>query len=201
MLEGAAIQQFQPAEASMAKPGAASGKISPQAFDELFLATYPRLVGILRRMLGDCGRAEELASEAFFRLHSTTLPPAAKVNVAGWLYRTAMRLGIDDLRARVRHTRLELLVAGATSREMHNENGLQALLRSERQQRVRAVLARLKPLWAELLLLRASGHSYRELAQHLEITPGSVGTMLIRAETAFEKCYFELFGEEEVEAP
>jgi RNA polymerase sigma-70 factor, ECF subfamily len=58
-------------------------------------------------------------------------------------------------------------------------------------------LADLKPAQAQLLLLRASGHSYKELAAALEIEPVSVGTMLIRAEAAFEKLYREIYGAEE----
>src|ERR1700687_547193 len=79
------------------------GQFSSQTFEELFLATYPRLVFLLRRMLGDSGRAEEIANEAFLKLHNTVLPPSARANVPGWLYRTAMNLGIDDLRASARH--------------------------------------------------------------------------------------------------
>jgi RNA polymerase sigma factor (sigma-70 family) len=144
-------------------------------------------------MLGDCGRAEELANEAFLRLHRAVLPPAAKKNLPGWLYRTAMNLGIDDLRARSRHFRLvqQALLTPSTS----PDDGLQHVLRAERQKRVRAVLARLKPESAQLLLLRATGHSYREIAAHLEIPGASVGTTLLRAEAAFERCYLELFGE------
>jgi len=48
-----------------------------------------------------------------------------------------------------------------------------------------------------LLLLRASGHSYKELAACLGIEPGSVGTLLIRAEAAFEQRYLKLYGREE----
>jgi RNA polymerase sigma factor (sigma-70 family) len=146
-------------------------------------------------MLGDCGRAEELANEAFLKLHTTVLPPAAKKNLPGWLYRTGMNLGIDDLRARSRHRRLEQEASRAQSSSSSHEDSLQHVLRAERQKRVRTVLAMLKPESAQLLLLRATGHSYREIAAHLEIPGASVGTMLIRAETAFEKCYLELFGE------
>jgi RNA polymerase sigma-70 factor (ECF subfamily) len=199
LLEGV-IQGLQASKPTMREPGTASRPISPQAFDELFLSTYPSIVAILRRMLGDCGRAEELANEAFLRLYSTALPPAAKENVPGWLYRTAMNLGIDDLRARVRHNRVEREAAHSVASDSHPEDALQLLLRAEKQQRVRMVLAKLKPQWAQLLLLRASGHSYRELAEHLELAPGSVGTMLIRAEASFEKCYLELFGEKDSEA-
>jgi RNA polymerase sigma factor (sigma-70 family) len=169
-------------------------KDSPQSFEELFIATYPRLVSILRRMLGDCGRAEELANEAFLKLHTAVLPSAAKRNLPGWIYRTAMNLGIDDLRARARHVRLAQQ-ASRTASTSSSPDGLQQVLRAERQKRVRAVLSRLKPESAQLLLLRATGHSYREIAAHLEIPGASVGTMLIRAEAAFEKCYLELFGE------
>jgi RNA polymerase sigma-70 factor (ECF subfamily) len=190
------IQRFEPAQSTMRDTGAAPASLSSQAFDELFLSTYPRLVGILRRMLGDSGRAEEIASEAFLKLHNTKLPPAAKANVAGWLYRTAMNLGIDDLRARSRHFRITQQATNSSEATSTNHagDGLQLLLRSERQQRVRFVLAKLKPDWAQLLLLRASGYSYKELAQHLGLVPASVGTMLIRAEAAFEKMYLELFG-------
>jgi RNA polymerase sigma-70 factor, ECF subfamily len=198
LLEGV-IQGVQVAKPSMREPGTASRRISPRDFDELFLTTYPSIVGILRRMLGDCGRAEELANEAFLRLYSTALPPAEKENVAGWLYRTAMNLGIDDLRARNRHSRLERDAAIAAALNRRSEDGLQLLLREERQQRVRMVLARLKPQWAQMLLLRAAGHSYRELAKHMELAPGSVGTLLLRAEAAFEKCYIGLYGEKESE--
>jgi RNA polymerase sigma factor (sigma-70 family) len=145
-------------------------------------------------MLGDSGRAEELASEAFLKLYNTKLPPSDRANVPGWLYRTAMNLGIDDLRARARHFRIVQQAGPSSTNNTAAEDSLQTLLRSERQQRVRCVLAKLKPEVSQLLLLRASGYSYKELAEHLELAPASIGTKLIRAEAAFEKEYLELFG-------
>ena len=192
MLEGL-IEPLPQTAPNILRPLTDFDKDSPQSFERLFLATYPRLVSILRRMLGDCGRAEELANEAFLKLHTAVLPPAAKKNLPGWLYRTAMNLGIDDLRARSRHFRLVQQASPTPSTSP--DDGLQHVLRAERQKRVRAVLARLKPESAQLLLLRATGHSYREIAAHPEIPGASVGTLLLRAEAAFEKCYLELFGE------
>jgi RNA polymerase sigma factor (sigma-70 family) len=170
---------------------------SSQSFEELFLSTYPRLVAVLRRMLGDSGRAEELANEAFLKLHSTVLPPSIRGNVPGWLYRTAMNMGIDDLRSRNRHARFSREASKAASASAQPENGLQRVLRDETQQRVRLALSKLKPEWAQILLLRASGYSYKEIAAHLEISDGSVGTLLMRAEAGFEKCYLELFGDKD----
>jgi RNA polymerase sigma-70 factor (ECF subfamily) len=106
-------------------------------------------------------------------------------------------LGIDELRARNRHNRVAQEVARAVSASRQPDNALQLLLRAETQQRVRIALSQLKPEWAQILLLRASGYSYKEIALHLEIAPASVGTLLMRAEAGFEKCYLELFGEKD----
>jgi RNA polymerase sigma-70 factor (ECF subfamily) len=74
-------------------------------------------------------------------------------------------------------------------------SALDGMLAEERRQRVRAVLGALKPREAQLLLLRASGLAYRELAGALGIEPASVGTMLARAETEFERRYRARYGE------
>jgi RNA polymerase sigma-70 factor (ECF subfamily) len=54
----------------------------------------------------------------------------------------------------------------------------------------------MKPRDAQLLLLRADGMPYRELAPTLEIQPGSVGSILARAEREFERRYRARYGEE-----
>jgi len=62
---------------------------------------------------------------------------------------------------------------------------------------VRTVLASIKPAQAQLLILRASGFSYKELAGVLEVKVTGVGTMLNRAEEEFRNRYLELHGHEE----
>jgi RNA polymerase sigma-70 factor (ECF subfamily) len=47
----------------------------------------------------------------------------------------------------------------------------------------------MKPRDAKLLLLRHSGLSYKELAVVLNVAPGSIGSLLTRAERAFAKKY------------
>jgi RNA polymerase sigma-70 factor (ECF subfamily) len=166
-------------------------------FETLFVKHYARIVGILRRIVGDHGRAEELASEVFLKLYLRPLSADPGGNVGGWLYRTATNLGIDALRATARRDSIERAAARDRNRTNTAENGFQHIVRSERAQRVRTVLAEIKPAQTQLLLLRASGDSYKELAAALEIEPGSVGTLLVRAEAAFEQRYLELFGAEE----
>ena len=197
MLESVIEPLSKAGPATPSSPASGPVLLSAEGFEQLFLSNYPRLVYLLRRMLGNSGRAEEIANEAFLKLHTTALPPATRFNLAGWLYRTAMNLGIDDLRTRNRHTQMAQEACHAVSASTQPENGLQLLLRTETQQRVRLALSKLKPEWAQILLLRASGYSYKEIASHLEVSPGSVGTLLIRAEAGFEKCYLELFGEKD----
>jgi RNA polymerase sigma factor (sigma-70 family) len=167
-----------------------------ESFEEIFLSHYARIVAVLYRLLGDWGRAEELASEVFLKLYRRP-PEGSDDNLPGWLYRTAINLGIDGLRSSERRRRYEKAAAAAVAQSQRGEDGYDQVLRAERQQRVRAVLAELNPAQAQLLLLRASGHSYKELADTLAISSGSVGTLLLRAEAAFEARYRELYGREE----
>src|SRR5918912_871288 len=63
------------------------------------------------------------------------------------------------------------------------------LVRSEERALVREVLARLPERQSRLLLLRHAGLSLTEVASALEVAPGSVGTLLVRAERAFANAY------------
>ncbi len=160
---------------------------SGSSFDAIFLRHYGTIAGLLYRMLGDRSRAEELASEAFLKLFRQPASGSAYENAGGWLYRAAMRLGIDDLRSARRRKAYE--PAAAEGLAAPRESPLDELLREERARLVRAALARLKPRQTEILMLRAEGLSYRELASTLGIHLASVGRMLARAEETFEKAY------------
>lgn len=196
-MEGFTERSAHAREPKVGQPKVTTQGSSREEFEALFLAHYSRIVSVLRRMLGDRGQAEELASEVFLKLYRQRLALRPDGNVPGWLYRTATNAGIDALRAAARRNRLEQAAALDGQPNRSTESSLDQILRAETQQRVRDVLADLKPAQAQLLLLRASGHSYKELAAALEIDPASVGTMLIRAEAAFEKLYREIYGVEE----
>ena len=84
-----------------------SEQFSLEEFEALFVKYYPRIVGTLRRIVGDHGRAEDLASEVFLKLYRRPFAQDPDANVAGWLYRTATNLGIDALRATARRNSFE----------------------------------------------------------------------------------------------
>ena len=157
-------------------------------FGELFAKYYGRLARLLYRVTGDTGRAEEVAAEAFWRLHRK--PPRTHVNVEGWLYRTGLRLALDELRKSQRRARYESLAAwfGIPASPAHT------LEQREARTSVRRTLATLKPQQASLILMRSDGFTYAEIAAALALNPASVGTFLGRAEEAFRKEYERRYG-------
>ena len=164
-------------------------------FRTLFLQHYSRVAGITARLLGDRSKAEEITNDAFWRLYRQ---PGLQTdgNIGGWLYRTATNLGIDVLRASNRRRQHEE-AAGRCVEAAKSRGPLDDLMREEKCQRVRAVLAAIKPVQAQLLILRASGLSYRELADTLDVRMSGIGTMLNRAEEEFRNHYLALHPNEE----
>jgi RNA polymerase sigma-70 factor (ECF subfamily) len=161
------------------------------SFEKFFLENYHRVVTVLFRLLGDRGRAEEVANDVFWKLYCqrSTLSPDG--NVAGWLYRAATNRGIDLLRAAARRKEYEQEAGRMKPETDALANPLEEVLRAEQRARVRAVLGSLKPAQAQILILRHSGFSYNELSEILSVNRNSVGTMLIRAEAEFQRRYFE----------
>ena len=173
---------------------------SSESWDEadfrvVFFQHYARIVGILVRLLGDRSPAEEVANDAFWRLYRQ---PSLQIdgNVGGWLYRTATNLGIDALRAAGRRRQHEE-AAGKLVDQDTATGPLDDVLREEKCRRVRAVLAAIKPAQAQLLILRASGLSYKELAETLDVKMSGIGTMLNRAEEEFRNRYLALHSNKE----
>jgi RNA polymerase sigma factor (sigma-70 family) len=183
---------------SMTRVQESSAQRWPDAeFKQVFLDNYSRIVAVLMRLLGDRMRAEEMANDAFLKLYQQPGLREGKANISGWLYRTATNLGIDGLRSSARRGRYEEAASSDRQRNSSLEGPLDNLIVEERRSRVRAVLASIKPTQAQLLILRASGLSYRELAEVLDVKQSGIGTMLNRAEAEFRQCYLHLHGNEE----
>lgn len=165
--------------------------------EEVFREHYGRLVAILTRLAEDRSQAEEWVADAFWKLSACPTLFRPDGNLAGWLYRTAVNLGLDMLRANFRRRRKEQAAGETAIRNRQVADALGEVLREEKRKQVRTVLAKLKPAQAQLLLLRIDGLSYKELSGLLSLSPGSIGTLLARAEAAFEKKYRALYGGEE----
>jgi RNA polymerase sigma-70 factor (ECF subfamily) len=170
---------------------------SDHVFEELFLEHYPRLVKTLLRLVGNPGQAEELAADAFYRLHHHRSQGQSDENPAGWLYRTAMNLGLDAMRANSRRSRREERAHREGLASQTPGNPLYELLAEEQRERVRTVISRLKPIQGQVLLMGSSGFTCKEIAEVLGSRPDSLYVLISRARAQFEKEYVSLYGRAE----
>ncbi len=164
------------------------------AFESLFSAHYGRVLGILTRLVGGDAQAEELANEVFWKLYNQPRAAPPWSNAGGWLYRTAVHTGIDALRASARRKQYEMAASEAQTQQRSTAGPLDEVLRAEERRRVRTVLGGMKPAQAQILLMRASGFSYKEIAEAAEVQANGVGTLLNRAEAEFKKRYLKIEG-------
>jgi RNA polymerase sigma-70 factor (ECF subfamily) len=160
------------------------------AYEALFQGHWERLCAVLFRIVGDPDEAQDLALEAFVQLYQR--PPRDDRNLGGWLYRVATNLGLNALRARKRRQQYERQAGALAFENERPEDPAMAVERAQERQSVRAALSEMKTRSAQVLLLRHSGLSYAEIAAAVGVAPGSVGTLLARAEREFERKFTEL---------
>ena len=154
-----------------------------EAFEALFTAEYARVAGIANRVLADPQEAEDVAQEVFIDFHR--LHSASAQYAPAWLHRAAAHAALNRLRGARRRQRREIAQAAGESERTADPQKLLEV--KEDRRRVRQALARLAPRPAAVLVLRASGLSYAEVAQALGVGIGQVGTLLRRAEAALRK--------------
>ena len=162
-------------------------RLDEAEFNRLFLDYYPKICAVAFRLVGDRDIAEDLAAEAFWKLW--TSPPSSQEKIGAWLYRVVTNLGYNVLRASKRRALREQIIhpiIGETQVEGDPQNGL---ARREDVQRVREILRKMPRRDVQLLILRYSGLSYKEIASALSVFPASIGTLLNRAEKKFAFLY------------
>jgi RNA polymerase sigma-70 factor (ECF subfamily) len=184
------IDSMKPLKKEMAETARAES--DSLGFEALFLEHWAAVYRILRRLVGDPAEAEDLALETFLRLHRHTQKQPEVQNTGGWLYQVATRLGLNSIRDWKRREQYEL-TAGRYALERSDQlSPADLLAQKEERQQVRRVLASMNERQSQLLILRYSGFSYKEIASALKLAPASIGPLLVRAEREFEKQYRSL---------
>ena len=160
-------------------------------FVELFDAHFKRIYRYLNRLAGDPEMAADVAQEAFVKLYGRgSLPEAPEA----WLISVAMNLLRN---AKSMHSRRLRLLTPARGENVISDPPLapdEALEGKDSRRRVRAALDRMPDRERRMLLLRAEGYSYRDIADALRLNEASIGVLLARARRAFREIYEESFG-------
>jgi RNA polymerase sigma factor (sigma-70 family) len=166
--------------------GESTDEAERPSFDEAFRAGFDErfcsLFRYLNRLVGDPAVASDIAQDALVRLYERGAMPD---DVRAWLVTVAH----NRLRNHYRQTRRRqwLLRVRASALPLADppprpDAGVEA---EGSRALVRAALARLPERERRMLLLRAEGYSYREIAGVLGLGETSVGAMLARAKAVF----------------
>jgi RNA polymerase sigma factor (sigma-70 family) len=171
-------------------PASASASVFRAEFVALFNAHFQRLYRYLDRLSGEPELAADLAQEAFVRLHRRGAMPDAP---EAWLITVAMNLFRNVKVSRSRSRRLLTVSRGEGAHSDPPRGPDEASEGDDTRTRVRSVLNRMTERERHLLLLRAEGYSYRDLAVALGLNEASVGVLLARAKRVFRESYEDAF--------
>lgn len=151
-------------------------------YDRLFEQQYPALFRYLWRLTGDADAAEDAAQEAFVRLTEQSIP---EEEARPWLFTVGTNLVRDRARKASRHRRLQPHVPHAQAPIAPDISAA----RKEQIAEVRSALGKLPERDRTMLLMREEGFKYAEIADAVDVAPGSVGTLLARAARRFAEIY------------
>ena len=176
-----------PADLSKAQSAESVAKKIPAQFEAVFMEHWPRIYAVLLHLVGDRAEAEDLALETFVKLHRSFPSNDMQFNTGGWLYRVATNLGLNAIRDWKRRQRYEQAGGKLDWLEGQADGPAELFAVEEQRQMVRKVLGEMPPRQAQMLVLRYSGKSYKEIAASLNLAVTSIGPLLLRAEVEFEK--------------
>jgi RNA polymerase sigma-70 factor (ECF subfamily) len=176
---GAAARWIERKDGAVSSPP--DGGVVRADLELVFRADYARVVAVAARVLGSRDDAEDVAQEVFLAFGRSSVPTGA---APGWLSVAAVHTALNLLRSGRRRASREEVAGGGDAVAPDVADAVVVL---EERSRVRTALARLPRKQAVALVLRHSGMSYAEIAAALDLSPGSVGTTVRRAESALRK--------------
>jgi RNA polymerase sigma-70 factor (ECF subfamily) len=157
-------------------------------FVELFNAHFQRLHRYLDRLSGDPELSADIAQETFMKLYERGVLPDTP---GAWLVTVATNLLRNVQTTRARRTHLLKIVPDAQMFADRPVSPAYAADPRDVPRRVRAALDRMPERDRQMLLLRAEGYNYKEIAEALDLRESSVGTLLARAKRIFRDLYEE----------
>jgi len=161
-------------------PASTSRSAVRDDLEAVFRRDYHRVVGVASRVLGSQAEAEDVAQEVFLSFSRSSVPAD---EAPAWLSVAAAHTALNALRSSRRRAARETAAADhGVVRDVADD-----VVTREERTRVRAALALLPEKQAMALVLRHSGLSYAEVASALDLSPGSVGTTVRRAEQTLRK--------------
>lgn len=165
------------------------------AFRQIVERYQSKVYNLALRMTGNPEDALDAAQESFMRVFRSLSTFKGDSTFSTWLYRIANNIVLDELRKRRRRP----LVVMSTDAFVAGEEGEHPLefsgpasqqpeeqvVWAERRREIEQALQSISPEHRHILLLRdVEGFSYEEIAEMLNLNPGTVKSRLNRARLA-----------------
>jgi RNA polymerase sigma-70 factor, ECF subfamily len=159
------------------------------AFGDLYARYYQRLLRFCVRRVGNVHEAEEITQEAFARAFSAMPRFAGERRFYPWLTVIAARLCIDSHRRVARSEPSAEIDPGAV------DGGQQQVIDNVDLTYLAQAMEQLGPRHREVLELREThGWTYQQIADHYNVTMGTVEALLFRARKALRREFLALAG-------
>ncbi len=154
------------------------------AFRRELVDLIPRLMRFARGLTGDAAAAEDLAHDTLERALARRTQWRAGTRLDSWVYRIAQNLWIDGRRkARTRGPHVDIDAA----HEIAGIDGRRAFEARTRLKEIERALAALPDEQrATVVLVHVEGYSYREAAELLDVSEGTIASRLARAKPVLE---------------
>jgi len=158
--------------------------MSAEVFETCFRDRYAALVQVLHGLTGNRSTAEDAAQEAFLRLWEKG--PAARPDADHWVFRVARNVALDELKRERRRARRDALSEPVDHTRPFEDDDVQ---------RVRTVVASMRPRDREVLLLRAFANlSGAEIAKVVGRRANAVKQDLFRARERLRELWLKQEG-------
>ena len=176
------------------------------AFEALVRSYAPKLLAVARRFINNEADAHDCVQETFLAVHRKIQDFEERASLGTWLHRIVVNAALTRLRASKRQAEESLdsllpkfdtdgYLIGPTSMAPLSADDL--LERADTKRTVRTAIDQLPPGYRSVLLLRdIEGFSTQEVADALDIKPGTVKTRLHRARAALKTLLEPIFRED-----
>ncbi|HVS42273.1 MAG TPA: RNA polymerase sigma factor [Candidatus Dormibacteraeota bacterium] len=170
-----------------------------RGFERLFARHHDRLRALAVRYLRDPVEADDVLQETFLRLLRIADTVDDGFNVMAWLHRVAANICLTQLRSARRVQLVDNDSEPMRAEEDSRRTGQpEAAYEMTHAREVFGRVARRLPEQQRicLVLREVEGLSYRDIANRLSVSAGSIESLLFRARRRFRDEYLRLEGEE-----
>ena len=171
---------------------------SDEAFEALFRRYQDRVVGYVRGMVSDHGRAEDIVQEAFMSALRSLRRSDQEIVFRPWIYEIAKNACIDHLRRARRAQEVSIdsddFNPVEESRISQAATGTDAAVARRNQlESLRMAFHDLPPTQHEILVMRElEGLSYDSIGDRMGLTRGAVESLLFRARRRLRNGFDEI---------